>query len=94
MVGARTLLAELNQPVQLEILGDSTACSGTVHREGTGRIKHLEIKQLWLQGKVKTGEIEYTKIDRSINPADSLAKHWGMDGPRHNMAGRTVAWTL
>ena len=44
LVGARSLLAELNLPVQLEILGDSTACSGTVHREGTGRVKHFEIK--------------------------------------------------
>ena len=83
LIGARTLLHELGVEAQLEILGDSTACHGTLHREGTGRIKHLELKQLWLQAHVKSGSIKYTKIDRSRNPADSLAKHWSTDGPNH-----------
>ena len=30
----------------------SSVCFGTLHREGSGRIKHLEIRQLWLQNKI------------------------------------------
>ena len=84
LIGAQSLMAELKLSVNLELLGDSSACFGTLHREGTGRVKHLEIKQLWLQGKVKDGSLKYTKIPREINAADSLAKSWSnSDGPRH-----------
>ena len=68
---------------ELTLLGDSSACSGTLHREGTGKVKHLELKQLWLQQKICGGEIDYKKISRDDNPADSLCKAWSKDGVRH-----------
>ena len=83
LVGLQTLMVELELPAQISLHGDSAACHGTVHREGSGKVKHLELKQLWLQQKVKNGLIGYKKINRQVNPADSLAKSWGTDGPRH-----------
>lgn len=79
----RTLLTELDLPCKVLLYGDSAACSGTVHREGSGRVKHLEIKQLWLQQRIKAGDIDYVKIPRHRNCADSLAKAWSTDGHRH-----------
>ena len=69
--------------VTIALAGDSSACYGTLHREGSGRIKHLELRQLWLQAKVKTSELQYKKVPREQNPADSLAKPWAQDGLRH-----------
>ena len=66
-----------------ELYGDSSACSGTLHREGSGRIKHLEIRQLWLQQVIRSGALTFTKIGRESSPADSLAKAWGKDGDGH-----------
>ena len=83
LVGLRALMQELDLSAKLEVRGDSAACHGTLHREGCGRIKHLEIKQLWLQSRVKSGDVAYRKIPRASNPADSLAKHWAADGPTH-----------
>ena len=84
LIGAQTLMAELNISAHPELLGDSSACFGTLHREGTGRVKHLEIKQLWLQAKIKEGALTFTKIPREVNAADSLAKSWvNADGVRH-----------
>ena len=83
LIGARTLLQELGKEVQLELLGDSSACHGTLHREGSGKVKHLEVRQLWLQHRIKAGDMAYCKISREVNPADSLAKCWSVDGPRH-----------
>ena len=43
LLGLRTMLRELGLDAQLQICGDSSACFGTVHREGCGRIKHLSL---------------------------------------------------
>ena len=83
LLGAQSLLHEFGEESQLELLGDSVACHGTLHREGAGRIKHLEVRQLWLQQKIKSGIMSYTKIPREINPADSLAKSWTVQGLSH-----------
>ena len=83
LLGARTLLQELGDDVELELRGDSSACSGTLHREGAGRIKHLELRQLWIQSLIKSGDLSYIKIPREENPSDSLAKPWTTEGHRH-----------
>ena len=83
ILSMKTLLAELGVAVQGHMYGDSSACSGTLHREGTGRIKHLQIRQLWLQQVIRTGTLTFTKISRDDNPADSLAKAWSKDGDAH-----------
>ena len=33
-----------------QILTDSSAANGIVHRQGCGKVKHLECRQLWVQG--------------------------------------------
>ena len=43
----------------------------------------IALKQLWLQAKVKAGELLYTKIPPETNSADSLAKSWSTDGLCH-----------
>ena len=75
LIGLRTLMTEIHLETTLQIKGDSSACHGTLHREGCGKVKHLELKQLWLQGKVKEGAISYAKIPREQNPADSFTKN-------------------
>ena len=51
--------------------------------EGAGRVKHLEVRQLWLQGHVKSGHVRFTKISRNINMADTLTKHWAGEAWGH-----------
>ena len=80
---ASTLVGELGQDLVLELRGDSSACHGTLHREGCGKVKHFELKQLWMQSKIRNGELSYIKIPRAQNPADSLAKTWTTDGIAH-----------
>ena len=74
-------MEELGLKAQIRIQGDSSACHGVLHREGSGRIKHLALKQLWLQSHVKPGEIVFEKVPRASNTADSLVKYWGQEGP-------------
>ena len=80
-MGLRTLMEELGLKAQIKIKGDSSVCHGVLHREGHGRVKHLALKQLWLQSHVKSGDVVFQKIPRAENPADSLVKNWGQEGP-------------
>ena len=82
-IGLQTISAELGREMEVTMCGDSSACTGFLHREGVGRIKHLALKQLWLQHHVKEGNVRFVKIGREDNPADSLAKSWAGDGILH-----------
>ena len=83
LMALQTLFAELGDSMSIEILGDSSACLGVLHREGVGRVKHLQLKQLWLQSHIKDGNVRYTKVPREANPSDTLTKNWGKDAYGH-----------
>ena len=58
---------------------DSSACKGMLLRAGTGKVKHLSTKQLWIQAAVEMHGIIVSKIPRAGNCADlmthSLPQH-------------------
>ena len=76
LIGARELLCEMGREYTMRLYGDSSACKGTLHREGVGKLKHISVKQLWLQEKVNSGQIGFVKIQREINSADAFTHHW------------------
>ena len=85
LLSARELLQEWGREdeIKVELEGDSTACAGTLARDGQGKQKHLAVKQLWLQERIRAGEIKYVKIPRSRNSGDSQTKHWAVEGRAH-----------
>ena len=50
---------------------DSSACKGML-RSGSGRVKHLSTKQLWVQSVVEAFPLQIEKISRSDTCADML----------------------
>ena len=68
-----------------QILTDSSAANGIVHRQGCGMVKHLDCPQLWVQGIVGEGKVTCTTVVKLNNPADTLTHHWSYeDGRRHS----------
>ena len=63
--------------------GDSTASRGILHREGKGRIKHLHVRQLWLQEKVAAEDLCVHQLPRADNLADALTHHWSAEAALH-----------
>ena len=47
-IGLRVMAEEMNIELSIEINGDSSAAKGTLARQGSGKIKHLHTKQLWI----------------------------------------------
>ena len=48
---------------------------GISKRRGLGKVRHIELNQLWLQEKVNNKEIEIRKVKGEDNIADALTKH-------------------
>ena len=55
---------------------DASAARGVILRQGAGRVKHLSVKQQWVQERVANHELEVTKIPRAGNWADLMTHHW------------------
>ena len=51
---------------------DSSACKGMLTRSGSGRVKHLSTKQLWVRSVEEAFPLQIEKISRSDNCADML----------------------
>ena len=51
---------------------DASACRGIMLRQGSGPVKHLSIRQLWVQEAVHDYKIEVCKVRRDDNIADFL----------------------
>ena len=44
-------------------------------RKGLGKVRHIEVNQLWIQDSVGSGDVELHKILGTVNPADALTKY-------------------
>lgn len=71
-LGIHEVIRELKVPCDVVIFTDSVAAKGIVMRRGAGRVKHLSVKQLWLQEAVRDRGLRVCKVPRDCNPADLL----------------------
>ena len=74
-LGIRSVLADFGMEVDLEILIDAAAAIGICRRLGLGRVRHLATADLWIQQRVKSGEVSLSKLPGVENPADAMTKH-------------------
>ena len=91
-IGLRNTLREFGKEYGVVLYTDSSACNGIVHRSGCGKVKHLETRQLWIQGHVDNKEIIVKKVAREYNCSDALTHSWSAtDGYRH-LSNVGVEW--
>ena len=72
VIGLKEMLEDLGIDVGIEIETDASVCKSILLRHGSGKIKHLSTKQLWVQGAIESYGIKVMKIPREKNPADLL----------------------
>ena len=58
---------------------DSSAAKSFVNRRGLGKMRHLEIRDLWLQEEVDKGRLVVDKVRGDKNPADLMTKVLNVD---------------
>ena len=74
-LGLQSLALDLGLQVNVRVYADSSAAIGICRRSGIGKVRHLAVGQLWIQEKVRSGEIALYKVVGTENPADALTKH-------------------
>lgn len=73
----RNFLDHLGVRVNLKHFVDASAAQGTMMRKGAGKIKHLEVRQLWCQHAVEKLGVTVVRIPRGLNRADNLTRPKG-----------------
>ena len=86
-IALQELASFLNQSrVPLEHMGDAAAALGILKRYGAGGIKHLTVKQRWVQDAIRRPYTSTVKIPRHLNLADALCSAQCTETLRTQMA--------
>ena len=94
MKWAGTLANELGILVSnktMEVKTDSDAARSFVNRRGLGKMRHIEVRNLWLQEEVRLNRIRVSRIKGEDNPAD-LMKFLKKDEVKKRLMGSSIEW--
>ena len=86
-MGVQSVLGDLGVKFKLQVLTDSSAAKGIASRRGLGKVRHVEVNQLWVQEKIADGSIELSKVSGEVNLADALTKHVGREILERHLEG-------
>ena len=86
-IGLQNMLRDFDVELPIEIRTDASAAKGIANRRGLGKVRHMEVSQLWVQEKVSSGRIAIVKVKGENNIADALTKHVDHDSIGRHLAG-------
>ena len=78
-LGMMSLLSDFGVTVNVTIHTDASAAIGIVRRAGLGKLRHLNVRDLWVQDQVKRELLGIEKVAGAENPADMATKHLNAD---------------
>ena len=68
-------MEDLGLHVEAQVNTDSSAARSISSRRGAGRVRHMDVRRVWIQEKVRRGELSIIKVKGEANVADGLTKH-------------------
>ena len=88
-IGVQAIACDLgitwNAPIRMHT--DASAAIGIASRIGLGKVRHIDVTQLWLQEKVSEKKIELVKVNTLDNLADALTKAVDAEAIRRHVEG-------
>ena len=78
-LGMQSLMRDMGWDAKISLLVDSSAAKSIASRTGLGKLRHVEIKFLWLQEAVRKKKVVLSKVRGDVNPADVLTKPKSLD---------------
>ena len=78
-------MKELGWNYEVRIQVDANATIGTLHRRGLGKLRHVEVEELWLQQEISKKKVSVTKIKGTENTADIGTKPLKKDAAEYLM---------
>ena len=73
-LGIQSLMADMGWRLPIVVHSDATAAIGIARRKGLGKIRHLDVTDLWIQDKVRSKQVGLKKVLGTDNPADIFTK--------------------
>ena len=61
-LGLQSVARDLGVVLQVDVLTDATAAIGICRRRGLGNIRHLAVADLWVQDRLRSGDVTLAKI--------------------------------
>ena len=74
-LGTKGLMEDLGVEVEVHVNTDSSAAKSITSRRCAGRVRHIEVRELWVQDRVAKGELKIVKVKGEENVSDGLTKH-------------------
>ena len=71
----QAVLKDCGVDPRIDLKDDANAAIGIATRTGLGRVRHIEVCQLWLREGVRQGIIKVFKVPTNHKIADSMTKH-------------------
>ena len=73
-LGIQSLAEDMGFDVKVVIWTDSDTARSLASRRGLGKMRHMELRYLWVQEMVKDGRMKVRRVNGEENPADHLTK--------------------
>ena len=87
------MMKDMCVEVKVRVSTDASAARGICMRKGPGKVRPIEVNQLWVQEAIALGRISLGKVGTQDNLADVLTKHLTKD-QLIVLTGRTGSWSL
>lgn len=95
-IGLQSYLRDLGIEADIAVHVDSNASIGIASRRGIGKMRHIQVKDLWMQQKLEEKVFELIKIPGSDNVSDICTKpvdHATMHKHMHKMGFEHIVGT-
>ena len=84
-LGLQSVLKDFNIECNIVLKSDASAAIDISNRRGLGKVRHIDVCQLWLQDKVRRGDIKVVKVGTHDNVAAALTKYVSQDSMAMHM---------
>jgi len=74
-LGIQSLMEDMGYDVNVTLKSDSSSARSISLRKGCGKVRHLQVKYLWLQHEVFDKALKIEKVKGTENPADVGTKY-------------------
>ena len=91
-IGIKSLFMDFGIEVETIMRSDASAAIGICHRLGLGKVRHLSVADLWIQQRVRSGELKIEKLCGEKNTSDLLTK--ALDRPRIDKLSHAIGIAL
>ena len=95
MKWAGTVSEELGIQVEDKVIllrTDSDAARSFVQRRGLGRMRHIEVRNLWLQEEVRLGRVKVERVSGKENAADLMTKYLKVEEVVERLGRMNLEW--